>query len=291
MIRVGVAGWSYADWRGRVYPSRRPSGFHPLPYLARYLDCVEINASFYAPPQAAHAARWVALVEDRPAFRFLVKLHRDFTHAATGAAGAPEARVFQDGVAPLFEASRCLGVLVQFPVFFRCTPEGWERIERIRDLFPDSRLMLELRHRTWFDAEVERRLRSLDLGLVHIDLPAAADHPPAEHASLQSLGYLRLHGRNRRTWFDTRAGRDERYDYRYVGSELGAIAERMRRIADATDESVLIANNHFEGQAVANALELKSLLEGAKPPAPAVLLAAFPDLRAHTRPEGQMELF
>ena len=30
MIRVGPAGWSYADWEGAVYPRRKPAGFHPL---------------------------------------------------------------------------------------------------------------------------------------------------------------------------------------------------------------------------------------------------------------------
>ena len=33
LIRVGVAGWSYQDWEGVVYPPSKPRGFDPLTYL------------------------------------------------------------------------------------------------------------------------------------------------------------------------------------------------------------------------------------------------------------------
>ena len=37
-IYAGTAGWSYEDWEGIVYPLRRGPGFHPLSYLARFMD-------------------------------------------------------------------------------------------------------------------------------------------------------------------------------------------------------------------------------------------------------------
>ncbi len=40
MIRVGLAGWSYEDWEGIVYPPKKGSKFDPLPYLAEFFDCV-----------------------------------------------------------------------------------------------------------------------------------------------------------------------------------------------------------------------------------------------------------
>ena len=58
-ILVGVAGWSYNDWNGIVYPSPRPRGFHEAAYLANYFDAIEINTSFYGPlkPELASLAR------------------------------------------------------------------------------------------------------------------------------------------------------------------------------------------------------------------------------------------
>ena len=112
MALIGVAGWSYDDWRGCVYPRRRPAGFHPLAYLAQYLECVEINSSFYALPRADHAARWSRLVRDRPAFRFTVKLHGSFTHGPSEDISALAARSFLEGVAPLREDDRLLALLI-----------------------------------------------------------------------------------------------------------------------------------------------------------------------------------
>lgn len=131
----------------------------------------------------------------------------------------------------------------------------------------------------------------MDFSLAHIDLPAAKDHPPSSHASLGPIGYLRMHGRNRSTWFDPKAGRDQRYDYRYPRQEVEALAQRMKDIGRTTERSLLVTNNHYGGQAVANALELKGLLQGLKPRAPEPLMEAFPDLRPWVRAEGQMPLF
>ena len=61
MIRVGVAGWSYPDWEGIVYPASKAVGFDRLSYLARYFDTLEINTSFYRIPAPATAARWASV--------------------------------------------------------------------------------------------------------------------------------------------------------------------------------------------------------------------------------------
>ena len=41
MIRVGVAGWDYPDWRGIVYPEG--PRLDRLEYLSRFVDVVEID--------------------------------------------------------------------------------------------------------------------------------------------------------------------------------------------------------------------------------------------------------
>ena len=43
VLRIGPAGWSYPDWAGYVYPSRRPRGFHEAAYLSEFFDTIEIN--------------------------------------------------------------------------------------------------------------------------------------------------------------------------------------------------------------------------------------------------------
>ena len=131
MIHVGPAGWSYADWEGRVTPRRKPRGFHGLAHLARYLGFVEVNSSFYALPSARNAERWAGLVADHPTFRFGVKLYQGFTHAAdlSGDERVRAREQFLRGVEPLAVAGRLWSVLAQFPVSFRPGRASWRRLE------------------------------------------------------------------------------------------------------------------------------------------------------------------
>src|SRR5215475_1303241 len=80
IVRIGPAGWSYPDWSGYVYPSRRPKGFHEATYLAQFFDTIEINTSFYAPIRPEHAAQWMDHVSANPRFLFTAKLWQRFTH-------------------------------------------------------------------------------------------------------------------------------------------------------------------------------------------------------------------
>src|SRR5690348_4612162 len=89
IVRVGPAGWSYPDWAGYVYPSRRQKGFHEATYLAEYFDTIEINSSFYNPFRPDHAAQWIERVAANPRFVFTAKLWQRFTHDISPGAESP----------------------------------------------------------------------------------------------------------------------------------------------------------------------------------------------------------
>ena len=106
MIRIGTAEWQYRDWEGIVYPKPRPRRFDPLSYLAEFFDLVEINSSFYGPPQAGPSRNWVARVSGHPEFRFTAKLWRGFTHERN--ATASDEKLFKEGIQPLVDGwARC----------------------------------------------------------------------------------------------------------------------------------------------------------------------------------------
>ena len=103
--------------------------------------------------------------------------------------------------------------------------------------------------------------------------------PPTAHVTGE-LAYFRFHGRNAAKWFGPDTSNRERYNYLYREDELDPW---IRRIRSANAKSVFaILNNHFRGQAVANALELQHALTGATPAAPEALREAYPRLRAVT---------
>ena len=296
MIRVGPAGWSYPDWEGSVYPRRKPKGFHPLPYLARYFDALEINSSFYGTPSARNTERWAELVRERPRFRFTAKLQRVFTHETLPAdERASAVQAFHEGLRPLADAQRLSALLVQFPHSFGRDAPGEARLRWIAETFGGFPLVLELRERSWFTRDGLALVRGLGYSLAALDLPRGADAPDeravGEGAARPLLAYLRLHGRNAQAWFDPRAGRDQKYDYLYGASEVRELASLARRLATGADETFVITNNHFSGKAVANALELLAELSGGPVPGPRELVEAFPHLTACVRADGEASLF
>jgi uncharacterized protein YecE (DUF72 family) len=301
MIRVGPAGWSYPDWEGRVYPRKKPKGFHALRHLARYFDCVEVNSSFYGTPSARNAAQWVELVRERPSFRFTAKLQKVFTHEPLSEDARERdhaVRAFLDGLEPLVQGKRLAALLVQFPHSFRRDARAEQRLRWIAETFGGLPLVLELRERSWFAPEPLALVRGLGYTLAGIDLPPEADRPSeadlgnvGESHARRPLAYLRLHGRNAAAWFDPRAGRDQKYDYLYGATEVRELVQATRRLAQGTDETFVITNNHFSGKAVANALELLAGLGDGAVLGPVEILDAFPHLRGSVRPDGQDSLF
>ncbi len=294
MIRVGTAGWSYPDWEGVVYPRRKPPGFHALAYLARFVDCVEINSTFYSLPRAEHAAHWARLVEPRPSFRFTAKLHRDWTHGPPLSDASEAERLaeeFSAGIEPLQATGRLAALLVQLPASFRDAPSARERLAHVEARFEHLPLVVELRHRSWFTPDALRWLERTSYSLAAIDLSPSPDHPPAEHATPGRIGYVRVHGRNAKAWFDPRAGRDEKYDYLYSSEELDEIERMVERVVAESEDTYVVTNNHYAGKALVNAIELLARLGSTPPLAPAELIATYPRVAAVARVEGQQMLF
>jgi uncharacterized protein YecE (DUF72 family) len=294
LIRVGSAGWSYPDWEGVVYPRDKGADFHPLRYLARYLDCVEINTSFYAVPSLAHVEGWNRALGGLPEFAFTAKLHRDLTHrdrADSREEIEREAQAFLAALQPLVRSRRLKAVLVQLPHSFQHGAHEVRKLGLLHALLGELRLVLEVRHSSWFTPPALSAIRGLGYSLAYLDLPRSWDHPPTWFEPTGPIGYLRLHGRNQKAWFDPRADRDQKYDYLYSPAEIAELAERAQRIAAEHDETYVITNNHFAGKAVANALELIARLRGRPALAPAELVHAYPRLQGSTRHAGQQELF
>ena len=84
---------------------------------------------------------------------------------------------------------------------------------------------------------------------------------PTDHVTAP-LAYFRFHGRNAPKWFGPDTSNEERYNYLYSDRELEPWAERIRegRQRRADVNAFAVMNNHFRGQAVANALQLQQML-------------------------------
>lgn len=302
IVRVGPAGWSYPDWAGYVYPSRRQKGFHEATYLAEYFDTIEINSSFYNPFRPDHAAQWIERVAANPRFVFTAKLWQRFTHdispgaesTAIAAATSEDERAVRAGFDVLHAAGKLSAVLLQFPFSFHRTRETVAHLSALLKRFADYPLVVELRHASWQTAETFAMLREAGAGFCNIDQPIIGRslEPSAEATS--PVGYVRLHGRRYDTWFsdDAAVPSHERYNYLYSTEELAPWAKRIEKVAERSREVFVITNNHYQGKGVVNALQLISILKGSKVKVPEPLREQFPELEAIAdRPPAEPSLF
>lgn len=259
MIRFGVAGWDYKDWWGPVYPKDRPKGFDPLSYLAGYYDTIEINSTFYGPPARRSAERWVHRVAHNRHFRFTAKLWQRFTHQRDEAWTTAEVDDVRRGLSPLMDAGILGGVLVQFPWSFKREAASREWLDDVVRTFREFPLAVEVRHNSWNVPEFYAALRDRGVGVVNIDQPVFARSITPDARATAAVGYVRLHGRNYENWFRDDAESHERYDYFYTADQLGSWLDRIHEVAEATRDVYVITNNHYVGQAAANAAMLKKL--------------------------------
>lgn len=277
-IRVGPAGWSYSDWTGYVYPSPRPKGFHEASYLAEFFDTIEINTSFYQPLRPDHAALWLERIEANPTFLFTAKLWQRFTHDPS--ATHEDELTVRAGFDVLHNAGKLGAVLLQFPFSFHCTRETTAYLTAVLKRFADYPLVVELRHASWQTKETLGLLREHQAGFCNIDQPLIGRSlvPSAEATS--PVGYVRLHGRRYDTWFseDPATPSHERYNYLYSPDELDPWVTRIRSVNEHTRDTFVVTNNHYQGKAVVNALQLISILKGTKVKVPEPLRSHYPEL-------------
>jgi uncharacterized protein YecE (DUF72 family) len=284
-IRVGTAGWAYEDWNSIVYPERPGRGFDRLGLMASLFDTNEINSTFYRIPSPRMTADWARRVEHNPRFAFTAKLYRGFTHEWK--AGAAEEKAFGEAIGPLASAGRLGCVLAQFPFSFHNTAENRGRLEGLLARLPRFPVAVEFRHASWNAGEARELLVRRGVSFVNIDQPELDANLPPTDLVTAPLAYFRFHGRNAPRWFGPDTSNEQRYNYLYSEEELTPWVERIRgagpRAAAAAGEETkgsiyAILNNHFRGQAVANAIELNLALTGARPEIPSTLADAYPRL-------------
>jgi uncharacterized protein YecE (DUF72 family) len=305
-IRVGTSGWSYPSgrgtWNGIFYPPRGARGFRPsdeLAYYAEHFDTVEVNVTFYRPPAAQTTARWAK--ETPPGFEFSVKLFQKFTHSMAVGREAPlpasrtgvprplpqpsasDVEEFRTGLDPIVSSGKLGAVLVQFPPGFHADAASTDYLGGLLRTFRDLPLAVELRHRTWSDAQAAT-LRLLDefrAAWVQIDEPKFRTSIRQDLVpNTDRFYYVRLHGRNAAQWWSPETP-EERYNYLYTAEELRTFADVATTVGPTVRKAYLYLNNHFSAKAVVNATVLKEQLgqpvTGEYRPS---MLDAYPELRA-----------
>ena len=248
---VGTSGYSFRDWVGTFYPAKT----QPRDMLANYVrsfETVEINFSFYRIP----TARTMAGIARKtpPGYRFWVKANQATTHEGDRSVlGA-----FREGLAPMIEASKLAGVLLQFPQRFHRTVANRTFLARVLADLHDLPLAVEFRHGSWEHPSVLAGLRERQVTLVVPDVPNVRGLFRVGPTATSTTGYLRLHSRNADKWYAP--GGADRYDYDYSHEELTEILDAWEGLDEPMDEVYAFFNNCHRGQAARNAEALRRVL-------------------------------
>ena len=199
-ILVGPAGWSYPDWKGILYPPRRPKGFHEAAYLADFFDTIEINTSFYHPLKPEFAAQWLQQVAANPRFLFTAKLWQKFTHQND--ATTEDVKIVRAGFDILRDANAPWRRPAAVPFFLsqhaRKSHAAQSHSRCSSSVYP---LVVEVRHASWAKKDFYELLHQRGVGFCNIDQPLIGRSIKPSERVTSPIGYVRLHGRRYDTWF------------------------------------------------------------------------------------------
>lgn len=279
-LYIGTAGWSYPHWNGVVYPKLHAPANHPLELISKYLDVVEINASFYQFLKPELVKLWIKKVSARPDFQFTAKLHQRFTHSRV--LEEKEIAEFKDGLWPLLRSKRLGALLMQFPWSFRFTAENQDFFIRLRRAFHEFPLVAEMRHSSWMAEEAVGTFLDYKVGFCNIDQPEYTRAMPPTALLTSGIGYVRMHGRNPANALGS-YGKDAQYaarlkqhDYLYNPAELEAWTKRIQHIQRFSERTFVVFNNDAGGKSFVNALQMRAEMTGVRGSAPRELRRKYP---------------
>jgi uncharacterized protein YecE (DUF72 family) len=300
-IRIGTCSWADEALTKHWYPRGVRTGEERLRHYAEQFSTVEVDSTYYRLPDPEMVSRWAErtpedFVMHVKAFGVMTRhpvkadqLPPDLREQAPvderGRVDRPprefRAEVFarfHEALAPLREDGKLGGVLMQFPSYVVFKPVSLEYLEWAAGQLQGDRMLVEFRHRSWFEddnrAEVLSFLEELGATNVVVDAPKtdAKNLVPTVVAATSPLAYVRFHGRNADTWNVRGGSASERFDYLYTREELSEWVEPLRQLSEEAEEVYVLFNNNrwsraprgygdgVVAQAPTNALMLQDVL-------------------------------
>jgi len=285
-LRFGTASWTdktllAAGW----YPGDVRTPEQRLAYYASRFPLVEVDSTYYTPPNERNSVLWVARTP--PGFTFNVKAFSLLTQHPTKPSALykdlrPETEkknLYLDGLSaaivddvwsrflgaldPLHTAGKLGAVLFQFPQWFPIGKRNKAYLLECRERCGDIPICVEFRNASWMSEDNAREtldfLTSYALPYVCVDMPQghASSIPPVV-AATADLAVVRFHGHSEK-W----TSRDiyERFGYRYSLAELREWAPKVATLAAEAQTTHVLMNNCYRDYAQVNARQLADLVE------------------------------
>jgi uncharacterized protein YecE (DUF72 family) len=279
---VGTSGYYYDDWIGLFNPPKtRIRGLSEeqkadqdrLLFYQKYFAFVEINATFYHEPSLTQFLD----IESRsaPRTKYTVKVHQDVSHTKKWdtSAGIEAMERHICGVSPLIETGRFYSFLIQLEDHLQRSQSRLDYFMSVASVAVRRQIdvHIEFRHISWHDLHVLQTLKDNGVGICNTEIPPVKHAFPLKAYATTDKGYIRYNGLNLDHWYpkgrqetpqDKIASRNARYDYEYSDAELAKRMGLQLILSHKTTNIAIAFNNHYQSQAVRNAIEnLKMLAE------------------------------
>jgi uncharacterized protein YecE (DUF72 family) len=301
-VRIGTCSWADESLSKHWYPKGTPPRDR-LAYYAEHFDTVEVDSTYYRLPDAGMVEGWAERTPDGfvmhvKAFGVMTRhpvkleqlpkdLHEEVKTDERGRVDRPSREVrgevfarFLDALEPLRSADKLGGILFQLPSYVVYKPASIDYLGWAREQLGDHEMLVEFRHRSWFDeenrAEVLAWLERLGATHVIVDAPKteARNLVPTVVALTSPNAYIRMHGRNAGTWNVRGKSAAERFNYLYDDNELREWVEPVRELAGEAENVYVLFNNNgrsqanggWVAQAATNAQSFRQLLSKAEVP-------------------------
>jgi uncharacterized protein YecE (DUF72 family) len=285
-IKVGTASWTdktllASGW----YPKDADNPERRLEYYASQFPLVEVDSTYYTPPNERNAQLWT---ERTPAgFTFNIKAFSLLTQHPTRVSALykdlrPETDAtnvylkdleepvvdqvwerFLGALEPLAVGGRLGCLLFQFPPWFGIARRNKHYILECKRRCEPHRMCVEFRNATWMAeenrAETIDFLTSYAVPYTVVDMPQGyrSSVPPVVEAT-SDLSVVRFHGHS-----DKWQSKDiyERFGYLYNEGELREWAPKVEQLAEKASEVHVLLNNCYRDYAQRNARQLADLLD------------------------------
>jgi len=244
-IFLGTCAFTASGWQGAFYPKgMRPADC--LSYYAEHFDTVEIDSTFYACPNAKTVANWYDKTPRE--FIFSVKVPQSITHDKI-------LLNCQDEFVTFVQTMELLGdklgpIVFQFPHFDKYQMKDRHAftdrlLPFLKTLPREHRFAVEIRNRTWLDAELADILRSFNVALVLQDIHTM---PGPSEMKLDPItadfSYVRLLGNRKQIEMTTTVWEKIVED---KSEKISSWVSYCQVVQRRGIKQYVYANNHYEG--------------------------------------------
>ncbi len=245
-LLIGTSGWSYKEWVGPFYEKKTGMFSH----YSKFFHTTEINSTFYRYPSKGMI---IGLRKNAPpGFVLAAKLPKLITHdkwLSLGDGVEDDTHRFLRAMRPL--AERLGPLLIQLRPLFNYE-EHVGALEDYLDMIPKNyEWSVEFRNKSWMRDETFDLLRRHNVAYTVVDEPLLS----SEVHVTADFSYVRWHGHGRNLW----------YDYEYQENQLEEWVPKLKEITSKVRRTYGYFNNHFNANAVKNAVEMLSVLGKATP--------------------------